>query len=68
MFSYFKNNARAKGFEIIDMHDAFSKAFRKDGRRFAFETDGHWNGYAHGLVTQQVESSVTFRSLFGVRG
>jgi hypothetical protein len=40
----------AHGVVVIDMHDEFSALFARDGRRFEFVRDGHWNAYAHEVV------------------
>ena len=52
------------GYQVVDMEPIFRSRFDVDGRRFEFETDAHWNGYAHGLVAEAVAGSTVFRDLF----
>ncbi len=56
----FSERATAAGFEILDMEPVFRTRFDRDGRRFEFETDAHWNGYAHGLVAEGVAASLVW--------
>jgi hypothetical protein len=65
MFSYFLAAARAQGFEAIDMHDVFEANFAMHRQRFEFPTDGHWNGYGHGVVADAVAKSKLYLDLFG---
>ena len=52
------------GFEILDMEPVFRNRFDEDGRRFEFEDDAHWNGYAHGLVADKIAASPVWEQLF----
>lgn len=58
------DRAAASGFEVLDLEPVFRRRFDEDGRRFEFGTDAHWNGYAHGLVADQVEDSQLWDQLF----
>ena len=60
----FSERAAAAGFEILDMEPVFRTRFDRDGRRFEFETDAHWNGYAHGLVAEGVAASRVWSRVF----
>jgi len=53
------------GYEVVDMDPFFAEAYRRDGRRFEFPRDGHWNGYAHGIVAAAIGRSRLFSSVFG---
>jgi hypothetical protein len=40
----------AHGVVVIDLHTVFSELYVRDGRKFEFDRDGHWNAYAHEVV------------------
>jgi hypothetical protein len=42
--------ARARGFLVLDLEPVFLAAYAKDGARFEFSTDGHWNAHGHEVV------------------
>lgn len=50
--------AGKRGFKVIDMQPVFEAAYRRDGRRFEFPTDTHWNGHAHGLLAEATKVAV----------
>lgn len=60
MRAYFMEKASALGIGVVDLQPIFVASYAKDGRRFEFETDGHWNGFAHGLVAQAIERTPMF--------
>jgi len=66
MFSYFLAAARKQGFEAIDMQGIFEANYAANRQRFEFPTDGHWNGYAHGVVAEAVAKSKLYQDIFGV--
>lgn len=41
------------GLECIDLTEPFYENYRKEGKRFSFEVDGHWNEHGH-LVASEV--------------
>jgi len=52
MRAYFMERARSRGYGVIDMQPIFEKAYARDRKPFEYPTDGHWNGYAHGLAAE----------------
>ena len=54
MRDYFLEQATAQGYEVVDLHEVFRKDYADHGKRFEFRTDGHWNGYGHGVVTEEL--------------
>jgi hypothetical protein len=67
MRSYFIEAARGKGYEVIDMHPVFAESYERDGLRFDFETDPHWNELGHRLVAGEIARSSLFTRIFGAR-
>ena len=65
MRKYTADQARARGFVVIDMQPLFEHAYRRDGQRFEFPTDSHWNGRAHGILANAIIESELFVGLFG---
>jgi acetyltransferase AlgX (SGNH hydrolase-like protein) len=64
MRAYFALQARARGYEILDMQPVFIERHARDGARFEFPTDKHWNALGHRLVADQVRKSVAYRQVF----
>lgn len=62
---YLMDRARRLGYDVVDMGPLFAEAYKRDGRRFEFSRDAHWNGYAHGIVAAAVARSRLFSSVFG---
>lgn len=60
MRNYVMEQARARGIGIVDMQPVFAESYARDHRRFEFPHDGHWNGFAHGLVAQAIERTPMF--------
>lgn len=60
--------AEAAGFELLDLEPVFRRRFDEDGRRFEFDTDAHWNGYAHELVSEGIAASPVWDQLFAAPG
>ncbi|MCZ6872440.1 MAG: hypothetical protein O7G88_02760, partial [bacterium] len=58
--SYFMANARALGYEVIDMHAVFGDYYRHNGKRFEFPKDNHWNSLGHGIAALAVRRSRVF--------
>lgn len=65
MREYLLTNARARGYEVIDLHPVFMQRYARDRRRFEFSTDTHWNGAGHAAVADAVRASAVFRTVFG---
>ena len=47
-------NARANGFQVVDMQTAFVARYTADGKRFEWEHDGHWNALGHGACFEEI--------------
>ena len=45
---------RNRGYDFLDLTDAFWNAYRRDGRKFDFEDNYHWNPYGVGVVANAV--------------
>jgi hypothetical protein len=58
MRRYMEAEAGKRGFVVIDMQPVFEAAYRRDGRRFEFPTDTHWNGHAHGLLAEAARAAI----------
>lgn len=54
---YFKDQARADGYEVIDMHPVFVDHYRSHKEPFNWTRDKHWNALGHGLCAEQVAQS-----------
>ena len=61
MRRFFMREAAARGYGVIDMEPIFSDRHARDGSRFDFDDDRHWNGLAHGLAADAVVHSRAFR-------
>lgn len=57
MRQYFVETAIVKGYEVIDLQPRFIARYHKDGARFEFPTDGHWNGLGHQVAADAVSAS-----------
>ncbi len=64
MRRHLSERAATYRYQVLDMEPVFRKRFDRDGLRFEFEADAHWNGYAHGLVAEAVAGSGVFTDLF----
>ena len=63
MRQYFLEAAQIYGYEAIDMETGFLARYRRDGARFEFAIDGHWNGIGHQEVADAIASSHMFQVL-----
>lgn len=43
---------------FLDLHSVFEEDYSKNNKSFSFVNDGHWNGYAHGLVADTLASYI----------
>ena len=50
--------ARSRGYVVVDMEPYFRAAFAKDGRRFEFPQDNHWNAHGHEIVFAAVRKAL----------
>jgi len=67
MRQYFLEQAKRNGYEAIDMQPRFISRHRRDGSRFEFALDAHWNGLGHEEVADAITSSRMFE-IFLSRG
>ncbi len=65
MRQYFLDSARHRGFQVIDMGPRFIARYQRDGSRFEFPTDHHWNATGHEEAARAVASSTVFAKVFG---
>ena len=56
MRNHFIEDAKAQGYEILDMQDFLSN-FEEENERFEFKTDSHWNEKGHNVVYQAILTS-----------
>jgi hypothetical protein len=63
MRQYFMEAAERNGHEVIDMQPRFISHYHRDGTRFEFATDGHWNGMGHQEAAEAVASSRVVKAL-----
>ncbi len=49
---------RLNKIEFIDLQDKFSNDYAKNKHRFSFNSDGHWNEYAHSLVAEILSNKI----------
>ena len=61
---YFKEQALARGYEVVDMAPVFIDKHRSDNVRFEFPIDGHWNELAHRLVAEEIRKTALFARVF----
>lgn len=54
MREYFIKQARAQGFEVLDLRPAMIAQFDRTGERFEFADDNHWNAAGHQLLASQL--------------
>ena len=57
----FMSQAKARGYEVVDLQPAFIADYKRNGMRFEFPTDGHWNEHGHRVAAIEVEQSANYR-------
>jgi hypothetical protein len=62
MRRYFLAEAARFGYESIDMQPRLVARHQRDGARFEFRIDGHWNGVGHQEAAEAIVSSRMFQS------
>lgn len=60
----FINMGKENDYEVIDLQPIFLQDFQKNGLRFEFENDFHWNNYGHQIVAREIKSSKVFKNTF----
>ncbi|MFL5066672.1 MAG: hypothetical protein ACJ8FP_13135 [Xanthobacteraceae bacterium] len=63
MRGYFMRQASQRGYEVIDLQPLFV-ARSRDGSRFEFPTDAHWNAIAHEVAAEALGASRLYRMMF----
>jgi hypothetical protein len=64
MNEYFIEQAKARGYEVIDMTPIFLAQYTKDRRKFEFPLNYHLDGHGHDMVSKAVANSNAFQSSF----
>jgi hypothetical protein len=54
--------ARARGFEVLDLQPAFQERFAREREPFEFPSDYHWNATGHAAVADAVRGSRVWRT------
>ena len=62
---YFVAEARARGYSVVDLEPIFIQQFQRDGRRFEFPADAHWNAHGHAVATEALRGTRAFETTFG---
>lgn len=57
MRTYIITQARAQGFQVVDLRPAMIAQFDRTGERFEFADDNHWNATGHQLLANQLLQS-----------
>ena len=65
MRNYLMDQARARGYGVIDMNPVFLERYRREHRRFEFPTDKHWNELGHRVVAEELSRSAAFARVAG---
>jgi hypothetical protein len=65
MRRYFEEQARSRGYEVLDMQPVFMRRHQLDNSTFEFPNDGHWNELGHRLVAEEIQNSAAFKRIFG---
>jgi hypothetical protein len=60
MRTYMMAEAARRGIETIDLDAVFRERYARDGKRFEYPTDSHWNGEGHGAAAEAVAQSRAF--------
>lgn len=61
---YFAEQARARGYEVIDLAPAFVRAHQLGRSIEVAPTDSHWSSFGHQVVAGELARSAVFRRLF----
>lgn len=61
MRTYLLAQAKLRGFNTLDLQPAFAAEYGGNHERFDWPEDGHWNGYAHGVVAREILSTPVFQ-------
>jgi len=64
MRGYIGAEARRRGFEVIDVKPVFIARYKREGQRFEFPSDKHWNELGQRVVAEELERSSVFQQVF----
>ena len=64
MRRYLMEQARDKGFEVLDMQAPMQASYARDRLAFDYPRDAHWNDYAHGEAAKSIQTSRLYQRLF----
>ncbi len=62
---YFMAAATTRGYEVIDLQDAFSADYARFGQRFDYPTDNHWNALGHWVAADALATARGGRAALG---
>src|SRR5262245_8615794 len=66
MRARFMSEAARRGYEVIDLQPHFV-ARSRDGLRYEYSSDGHWNPAGHAVVADALAASRLYANIFGGR-
>jgi len=64
MRKYFLEQAKINEYEAIDMQSRFLSRHLRDGSRFEFTIDSHWNGVGHQEAAEAIATSRAFETVW----
>jgi hypothetical protein len=59
MRRYLIDEARARGYRVVDLQSVFQAAYARDGQPFEFPTDAHWNAHGHAVVARAIADALS---------
>jgi hypothetical protein len=62
MRRYFRDQAEARAYEVIDLDPMFFSRYLATSERFEYPNDGHWNPAGHAVAARALQSSKTLTS------
>ena len=62
MRDYLVSQARARGFEVVDMQPIFRAHYETHGQRFESRNEAHWNALGHAVVAEAIARTNTFQT------
>jgi len=58
ILKYFESQARKNGYNVVSLHYSMQEHYKRNGLKFEFLNDGHWNEFGHKIVADTVLSSI----------
>ncbi len=65
---YLMNEARDMGYTVVDTLPAFKAHYAEHKERFEFESDWHWNGLGHDVVSEAIFKTDAFQNFLSGGG